>query len=703
MSKMGAKNSILLRVRIAFLFVFLAALVITFRVIEIQFIEGDTWKEKAKEINLQERTVKAVRGNIYAEDGSLLATSLPFYKIAFDPTVAADEVYAAGIDSLCHLLAAFYKDKSYWEYKKRLNTARKQNVRYLVLGNKKIDHLEKKMIARWPVFRKGRMSGGIIFEQVDLRYKPFGYLGARTVGFVNENGKGAGLEYSFNAQLAGKDGKGLFQKMAGNNWKPIFSGTEVKPEEGLDIETTININLQDVTQAALFKALDAHQADYGCAVVMEVKTGEIKAISNLSKLDNNVYAEVFNYAVGGLTEPGSTFKLASIIALLENTSLSLNDSIDAGEGRYSFYDRTMTDHKPGGYGMISVKDAFSKSSNIAISRLVNQYFGIKPQTYLDYLHAMHLDQPVGFQLIGEKNPVVKKVTDKSWSGTTLPWMSIGYELALTPLQTLTFYNAVANNGKMVRPVLVKKVKRADKDINVYQGAVLNEKICSDETLAKVKVLLESVVEEGTASNIRNTHYKIAGKTGTAKKIVDRKYTNTYYTSFAGYFPAKNPKYSCIVIIDNPKGYNQYGSDVAAPVFRTIADKIYATDVDMYKSVPAQHQPQAGVFPVIQAGYHYDLTRICNVLGIDNHSAEGEDWVRAEPEQNTIRWASNRVTASSTQKVIPDVQGMTLRDALYVLENRGVKVSYQGMGRIVRQSLLPGSKIEGGSRIYLKLE
>lgn len=702
MKKMDTRVSILLRVRIAFLFVFLFALVIAFRVVEIQYIEGAYWKQQAREIALKEITVKAVRGNIYADDGSLLATSLPFYRVAFDPTVASEEVYKKGIDSLCLKLSAFFDNKSYLDYRNRIDYARKHGQQYIVLSSRKIAHGRKKEMMEWPIFREGRMKGGIIFEKIPQRFKPFGFLSERTVGFVNENGRGAGLEYSFNSTLAGRDGKGLYQKMAGNNWKPVYDGSEVKPEKGLDIETTININLQDVTQAALLKALLEHDADHGSAVVMEVHTGEIKAMCNLSKLQDGRYGEIFNYAVGGLTEPGSTFKLASVIALLEDTNLSLQDTVDTGTGRYYFYDRAMTDHKPGGYGMLTLEEAFYKSSNIGISKLVNKHFGLKPQKYVDYLYDMGLASPVGFQLAGEKNPMIKKPDDPTWSGITLPWMSIGYELALTPLQTLTFYNAIANDGKMVQPLIVKRTKKADKMIEAYQPAVLNRKICSTETLAKVKMLLEDVVENGTATNIRNDHYKIAGKTGTAKKLKEGRYTNTYYTSFVGYFPANRPKYSCIVVIDNPKGYNQYGSDVAAPVFRTVADKIYSQDPQMHRTLPANPLAADGVFPLIQAGYYQDLKQVCDAMGVTSVEVEGEDWVRTQIDHNTIQWVGNRVEGQNVANHVPDVRGMTLRDALYLLENRGLVVIYKGVGRVKEQSQIPGARIQRGNRIYLEL-
>lgn len=689
----------MLRVRVAFLLIFLFALAVAFKIAEIQFIEGEKWVQMAKQIGLQYRTVEAIRGNIYSDNGSLLATSLPFYRIAFDPAVADNKLFNQHIDSLCLLLSQHFGDLGPKEYKRRIQNARLSGRRYLVLNREKIGHLKKKEMAQWPLFRDGRYKGGVIFEKVDERYKPFAFLAARTVGFINENNRGAGLEYSFNQYLSGKDGKGLYQKMAGTHWKPVYNGTEIKPEEGLDIETTIDVNLQDVTQSSLLSALYTHEADFGCAVVMEVKTGEIKAIANLTKRENGHYAEIYNYAVGGLTEPGSTFKLASIMALFEDTRLNVHDIVSTGEGTHYFYDQVMRDYKYGGFGNITVKDAFAYSSNIAVSKLVDHHFGLKPERYIDYIRNMGLTNHLGFQLAGEGKPYIPTPADKSWNGITLPWMSIGYNIKLTPLQTLTFYNAVANDGKMIQPVIVKRIKKADQVVKAFQPVVLNEKICSDETLKKVKILLESVVEEGTAKNIKNEYYKIAGKTGTAKKLVDGEYTKTYYTSFVGYFPADRPQYSCIVIIDNPKGYQQYGSDVAAPVFKNIADKIYATNLDIHDPLPAQFEREKDTFTIIQAGYFQDIQKICNELHIDYDAEDELEWVSAKPSQDKIKWEDN---GTASLQYVPDVRGMSLRDALFLLENRELKVEYKGVGHVQKQSQEPGSKTIKGSRITLTL-
>ncbi|MCV9387132.1 transpeptidase family protein [Reichenbachiella sp. ABR2-5] len=697
---MNNRLTILLRVRLAFLVVLIFSFGVLYKIVRIQTVDGGKWKKKAEAIGLQYRNVKATRGNIYSDNESLLATSLPFYKLAIDPAIASEDLYKSNIDSLSYLLSRYFKDLSARDYKRKINNARLEGRRYLRLNRQKINYLAKKEMSTWPLFREGRMEGGVLFEKVDERFHPFSYLGYRTIGTTDEENRGVvGLEYSFNNYLQGRNGKALYQKFSGGSWKPVFDGTEVKPQNGLDIVSTINVDLQDVAESALVKALYANDADYGCVVVMEVATGEIKAISNLSKNSRGEYYESYNYAVGsqGSREPGSTFKLASMIALFEESRISLLDSIDTGDGEYAFYDQVMKDHKPGGYGMLSVQQVFEKSSNIGTAKLIVNEFGDDPKRFTDHLERMGLTKPLGFQMVGEGKPYIKTPEDSTWSGVSLPWMSHGYELTMTPLQTLALYNAVANNGKMIQPMIVKQVKNADATVKKFETRVINEKICSDITLVKVKEMLKGVVQRGTASNIKDSYYQIAGKTGTAKHVVNGKYTNKYYTSFAGFFPAEKPKYSAIVVIDNPKRYRIYGSDVAAPVFKNIADKIYALDMELNNPFEGK-EVMAGIFPVIQAGNQDELKEICNEFGISNYVKGETTWTKASIANNSIAWKPMKFH----DMVVPDVRGMTLRDALFILENKNIKVSYSGLGRVKQQSVLPGVKIDGQLKIELDL-
>ncbi|WP_291779224.1 penicillin-binding protein [Cecembia sp.] len=700
---MNIKRSIVLRVRIAFIAVALIAGAIFYKIVHLQFVEGEKWAAKSESMNFQFRQVSATRGNIYAADGSLLATSLPFYRVVFDPMVAKDDIFRTGIDSLSLLLSSYYRDRSSDSYKRMISDARSNGKRYLILNRRQIGYQDMQKMSQWPIFRNGRMGGGIIFEKVEKRYRPFNNLASRTVGFLNEDKYGVGIEYSFNDYLEGKNGKALFQRIAGGSWKPVFDAADVKPDDGYDVLTTLDVNIQDVAESALLRQLMNKDAEFGSVIVMEVETGHIKAIANLQKNRNGSYGENYNFAIGdqGLTEPGSTFKLLSMMALLEEGKVSLSDKVDTGNGTFRFYDRIMRDVKHGGYGVISVKEAFEKSSNVGISKLVDQHFGPYPSKFVAYVEKAGLDQPIGFQLRGEGAPYFKKPSEKYWYGTTLPWMSIGYEAKLTPMHTLMLYNAVANNGKVVKPMLVQAIARGNTIEKRYQTEIIRKAIASEKTIKNLQELLEGVVENGTARNIYTDEYRIAGKTGTAQKLVDGRYTQRYYTSFAGYFPADKPKYSAIVVIDSPKGFNAYGGDVSAPVFKEIADKIYAQDLKINrKTADENYIAQAGnELPYIQAGKVDELQMICNLFGISNHfDGQGEGWVKSVAQSKSIQWKSTPTEAPT----VPDVSGLPLRDALYVLENKGLRVVYQGRGRVRNQSISPGTPVQQNNVINLIL-
>ncbi len=687
----------MIRVRIAFLFVVLFGAAVVGKVAHIQWVEGEAWANVSEQITFDYKKIKATRGNIYSDNGSLLATSLPFYKVAFDPRLAKDRIFKEGIDSLSFLLSRFYKDKPATEYKRTILDARATNKQYIVLNRKQINYQAKKEMAQWPVFREGRYGGGVIFEKVDVRYRPFSKLSRRTVGFVNENGNGAGLEYSFNEALGGQDGEALFQKIAGSTWKPVYDARNIKSKDGLDIHTTIDINLQDVAETSLYRAMEKHQADEGTVVVMEVETGHIKAISNLTH-EGNSYYEKLNHAVGGLYEPGSTFKLVTMMALLEESDIRLADSIATGNGEYTFYKNKVRDHHEGGFGTITIRQAFELSSNVAMAKLLDQHFGLKPSRFMSYIDELALSKPLDLQIEGEGNPKITRPTEKGWSGITLPWMAYGYGFEITPLHTLALYNAVANKGKMISPMFVTAISTADRVTKQFHTEVIADKICSSKTLLQLKQLLEGVVQNGTASNLKDSHYRIAGKTGTAVILENGSYTKKYITSFVGYFPAHAPKYTAIVLIKNPKGWQQYGNNVAGPVFKEIADNIYSRDIHTHQAMEKKKVLDYGVFPVIQAGKQDELTMLCNELGVSSHSKTEQEWIRAERNGNAVTWKENTMH----NERVPDVKGMTFRDAIFLLEKSGLKVEHEGRGRVASQSLAPGTRVAKGYSIHIRL-
>ncbi|WP_400191697.1 penicillin-binding transpeptidase domain-containing protein [Hymenobacter sp. B81] len=702
MMKQGSvKKSIVTRVRLAFLGVLLFSAAIVWKIQRIQYVEGEKWRALEQERRIVYQPVRATRGNIFSDNESIMATSLPFFRVAWDPSVVDDNLFQKDVDSLALQLSRFFGDRSVQEYRRKLVNAHsaKPAVRYLRLNSRQINFQEKKLLATWPIFRAGKNKGGVIFEQVDKRFRPFGGLAQRTIGFINEEAHGAGLEYTFNKELAGKDGEALFERLPGG-LKPVYDGSEVKPQAGFDIKTTLDINLQDVAENALLRSLVDNNAQYGTVILMEVQTGEIKAVANLGKVSEGEYREDYNYAIAdqGRTEPGSTFKLASMMALFEdNPDLDLNDTVNTGRsGQMKIAGAVKTDSHP--YGRISVQQVFEKSSNIGVAKLVNDHFNAEPAKYTDYLKKFGLHQPLGFQMTGEAKPYVKDPADRSWSRTSLSTMSIGYELKLAPLQTLAFYNAVANNGVKIQPLIVKEIKQADKVLERFEPRVLNPKICSDATLAKLRAMMEGVVEHGTARGIRTPDYKIAGKTGTAWKFKNGRYTKTYSTSFCGYFPADKPKYSCIVVVDSPKRGRIYGADVAAPVFREVADKAMARDQASQRPLLARAPKRKALVPAAYAGMQDELQLVLGRLGVSNQGGGADDWVRADTAPQGVQWQPLAVRRGR----MPNVSGLTRRDALFLLENRGLRVRTIGTGRVKRQSVVPGMPLTRGAVVLLEL-
>ncbi|MGF1533024.1 MAG: penicillin-binding protein [Bernardetiaceae bacterium] len=707
MARIRIRNLILMRVRIAFAVMTLFALLITYRIAVLQFVQGDDWESRA--VGLKHQVVTATRGSIYADDGSLLAASLPYYRLVLDPTVSDELLFNTYVDSLAMGLSAFFGEDSPENIAQMLKKARIQRKKYLRLGNREISFQEKKQISQLPILREGRRKGGLIFERSDRRVRPFGSLARRTIGFMQseneaipdslEETEGRGLEYSFNPILGGVNGEALYQKIAGGYWIPLNDGTEVRPKDGLDIHTTLDLYLQDTAQTILRRQLQKYRADYGALLLMEVKTGALKAVVNLGRNSQGDYVENNNYAIGmaGLAEPGSTFKLMSMVALFEDAPVTLLDTVDTGNGVYQFFeDAVMRDVSP--YGKITIQEVFEKSSNVGMSKLIWKYFRKNPERFVSYLRKFQLHQPLNAQLVGEARPLIKDPNDGPWSGSTLPWMSIGYETLLSPLHTLTFYNAIANGGQIMQPYLVKAAAHANRTEERFDPKPLGDPVCSKNTLEIVQRMLESSVKSGTAQNIYTDTYRIAGKTGTAEKVKDGKYTQDHYTSFVGYFPANDPQYSCIVVIDDPKHErDRYGAQIAAPVFREFADVVYHQRVHpKIEDLQASTDP---TLPLIQAGKKEQLETICQNLGIAYHNVTPLPWVRTEVRNDSIFFTDLPL---SDQK-IPNTVGMTLRDALYVLENHGLNVTFVGRGRVAQQSIPPGQTVKAGQTIVLQLK
>lgn len=699
---MDVKKDILWRIYLAFLLICAMGLAIIVQIVRIQFVQGDEWRAKQDSMTLSFEPIEASRGNIFSDDGSLLATSVPIYDIRFDTRANSltDEVFNAGIDSLAQALSSLFKDKSWQDYHHEIKEARVEKNRYYLI-QRNVSYTELQQLKKFPILRMGRNKGGLIIDEKNMRQLSFGQLASRTIGTVRDI-KPVGVEASFNSDLKGAGGQRLMQRIGGNAKMPVRDKDEVEPRDGNDLVTTLDINIQDVAEHSLEQHLREHNADHGCAVLMEVSTGAIKAIANLSRTKEGEYVENFNYAIAEASEPGSTFKLASLMAALQDGLIELTDTVNVGDGTATYYGKKMPDAHPPKSPKLSIQQAFESSSNVGISRVIYQHYLKNPEAFVSRLKSFGLSQKLGLQIEGEGQPFIKNVTDKSWSGLSLPWISIGYESKLTPLQTLTFYNAVANNGRVVKPMFVSKILNHGKVIREFSSEIIRDSIASPDVLAKARQLLEGVVQRGTASVLNKSPYKIAGKTGTAQ-IFNNKYGYdkehmTYQASFVGYFPADKPKYSCIVVVYAPSNDVYYGGAVAAPIFKEIADKVYSNHLDMNES-PIQTDSIVKTIPIAKAGQQKDLNKVLAKLNLTSESSDPDAyWVSVDARSAQLK-TNERKTISG---LVPNVVGMGLRDALYILENAGLNVRINGKGWVTRQSIQAGSRIRKGQQILIEL-
>ncbi len=647
--------------------------VIIFRIVNIQYVQGDKYRKLFEERTVRNDTVFSNRGNVYAADGNLLATSMSIYTIRMDVMAVKTEIFEKNIQELSKSLSTLL-GKSASFYTQKLRNAKKRKNRYLLIA-RNVGYNDYMRMRRFPIFKLGVYKGGFIAEQKTVRAHPMGKIAARTIGYNDYRGE-AGIEGAFKEYMQGEDGWRLKQKIAKGQWKPINDVNEKEPVDGKDVITTIDVNMQDIAHHALLRQLEYFEADHGCVVVMETKTGEIKAISNLGRTTKGTYYEKRNYAVWESHEPGSTFKLASLMVALDDKLIDTATVVDTEKGQIYIHGKKVEDSHRGGYGKISAARALEVSSNVGIVKLIKKAYDHQPKRFTDKIASFGLGNKVGVQIKGEGSPYIPNPADKKrWNKISLEWMSWGYGVSLTPLQTLTFYNAVANNGEMVKPRFIKELRVGHKVQKTFGKEVLRAKIASQETLDKVRDILENVVKKGTATNLYSPNFSMAGKTGTAKKWVPRhknsrgetilgQYSNRrYVASFAGFFPAENPKYSCIVVIHDPKkekGY--YGATVAGPVFKEIAQKIYTSTPVDYQLVGEKTQ-----FESIDAQYDvYDAFSQTAVVKM------------------------------------PDVRGMAGMDAISLLENMGLKVRFTGVGNVVSQSLKKGRKFTKGALITLKL-
>ena len=647
---------------------FIFGLAVVIKLLTIQYINGDKYRELADKGTIENKPIPANRGNVYSVNGNLLATSIPKYDIRIDTKTPKKKVWQEQIGPLCDSLSK-YSGRSSSYYRENLRKARAKKNRYYLLA-RDIGYSDYIRLRDFPLLKLGAFKGGLIVEQTTKREHPMGGISMRTIGYERTDEDGnitrAGLDGAFGEKyLKGVDGHRMKQKIGKGQWKPIKDSNEIEPQDGYDIYTTINVNIQDIAHHSLLEQLEKYDAEHGCVVVMEVKTGEIRAISNLGKSKSGKYYEKRNYAVWESHEPGSTFKLMAIMAALEDKVIDTSTIIDTKSGYKTFYGRGITDTR--GYGKISAGKAFEKSSNIGLATIIDDNYSKNPKKFIDRLKQWKLHENLDLPIVGEGNPVIPEPGDKIWSRNALPSMAYGYNMQLTPLQTLTFYNAVANDGEMLKPRFLRQVKELDREIESFEKVVRVKKIASDATIKKAQKLLENVVEHGTGKGMYSKYFSMAGKTGTARTDYSNfekwKKDKKYVSSFAGYFPVENPKYSCIVVIHKPSikvGF--YGADVTGPVFKRIAQKIF-TDTPIIDEIES--------------------------LEVENASIDKE-------YQNFYDTANTYLT------IMPSIIGLPVMDALALCENLGLKVKMNGDGVVKSQSIPKGQKVKKNQTIVLEL-
>ncbi len=708
--KDSGRNKIIHRSYVALAILIILAFVIIGRIIYLQVA---TPEEKKEMVSIRTTTIKPKRGDIYSSDGKLLATSVCYYDTYLDLACQGvksmtDSAFDAEIDSLSICLAELFKNKSRETYRTEIRNAKNSGNRSYCI-KRRVSFLEYEEMKKFPFLRRGKYRAGFYSSEIYEREKPFGKLARRTIGESSEKGH-YGLEYSYDSILTGVEGYAAFQKVSKDVWVPIENSSDyVKPIDGKDLITTIDISLQDIAETELESQMRQHSAQYGTVVVMEVKTGKVRAMANLMRDSLNNFYENFNYAVGnlssgGASDPGSTFKIASVIVAMEDGYITPETMVKVGNGVDTYYGKTIKDSHAPDSTWLSVQRIIETSSNVGTARFVYDNYKHQQQKFVDGIKRLHLNEPLGIELKGEAVPVIHEPADgsKYWSGISLPWMAYGYGVAITPLQILAFYNAIANDGKLMRPMFVEGLSYCGEMVENFEPYVIDQQICSHKTIEAVKKMLEGVVQNGTARNLKNENYPIAGKTGTAQMNYGKGGQKiTYHASFVGYFPADNPEYSCIVSIYNPSEGSFYGNVVAGNVFRKIADKIYSTDT---KAVADEiNDDPETLLPTSKSGKRENIQTVCKILdiptNIDNfptvkwvrfkdHAGEKENFAPYAPEIGTV---------------IPDVRNMGASDAIGILEQAGLKVAISGRGRVVAQVPAQGTVYAKGDSIYLTLK
>lgn len=678
----------------------------------IQQAEGKYWKTLNDSLHQKMEPIEAERGTIYSNDGEMLCTTVPEFDIYVD--FSAEGVrenngkrFFASLDSLSIDLSNLFKDRTSAEYKQLLKDGFNDGARYFPLL-KSVSFENYKLLKQMPLVRLGKNKSGFIADVQNKRLNPFKMLAFRTVGLYRDNAQKVGLEQAYDTLLKGRSGKRVVRYMGGVAI-PVEDDDQIEPENGKDIITTLDTHIQDITENALGNMLLSNDAQHGCAIVMEVKTGKIKAIANLGKQPDGSYWEDFNYAMTP-TEPGSTFKLVTLMNMLSDNKISLGNMVNLEGGKWQVNGRTVIDAEEfdGKDNVVTAKRAFEVSSNVGMAKLAYSSYAATPSMFTNHLKWLRLDTLTGIDLYGERPPVVYRPGKPNWSSTTLPWMAFGYNIAITPMHTAMLYNAVANGGTMMRPYLMDAVKKDDKIIKQTIPLVLRDKICTDAVLQQLKECLRGVCSDSGSTAFKlfkNTPYQVAGKTGTALVANGKNgYADmVYQSSFAGYFPANDPQYTCVVVIVNkPNAVKHVGALVAGPVFKDIADELYKR----YVRQPAPVKYATGVTPVTDtvnytyAGHKDEVKKIMASLGVPYTDAgsAATDWASLFKQNNRPVMQGKMVNGN----LMPQLAGLGLKDAVFICEGLGLRVRVKGKGRVTDQSIAAGMAFKKGQPVEIAL-
>ena len=693
---MKTSKDIRFRVYVTFLAMCLFGIMILYKGVVIQFKEGNELRAQADSMHTKIEVIQPERGNIFSEDGSLLSSSIPEFDLHVDFTAIKKDTFNKYIESLSTNIAAILKDKNAVDYKEILSNEFKNKNKYFLL-KKKASYAQYLELKKVEPFKKGMNKGGFISEAKTKRINPFGLLANRIVGLWRKNAQNVGIEREFNNDLSGMQGQRVVRKIAGGTWMPI-DGSEIDPENGRDVITTLDVNIQDVAENALKNQLEKEEATFGTCIVMEVKTGKIKAMANLGRQNDGSYYEDFNYALKRI-EPGSTFKLVSLISLMRDKLIKTSDMINCQGGKTQIGPYTISDSHAG-LGVLTIKDAFAHSSNVAFAKLIHQNYKDKIGSYWSNLHALGLDQKTGLGMSGETKP--SYIKDSVTKGRfALAFMGMGYQVMITPLHTCMVYNAIANHGKLMKPYLVNSVQEYGKDVVKYEPVVVNPEVLDSTSIELLKETMNEVVETGTGKALKNKYYTICGKTGTAQ-VADKglKYSDrVYHGSFVGFFPKEDPQYTICVVLRTKKGSNNYyGGQIALPVFKEVANRLFAINMHNVNSISKQQKVNEVLAVKSMKGSEYDV--LAQKLNILKKAVNTPNWI-----QNIHTDSMGNFTYSNFvnyKNAVPDVNGMGLKDAIYLLEKIGLKVIPVGKGKVVTQSMLPGSNFKKGQKITIQL-